>query len=264
MTRLSSRAKALVSALLGPFVAAHQLDLRFLQHRLGRKVIADSISASAVSTMHDQPGPPNEYLLDLAPRLIHRCRQEALPLLRDRGAPSWVFCWPGEHYRLLAAIVSLIGPNVAVEIGTSTGLSALSVLPNLPPGGRLYTIDIVPWNAVTSGMGKHGGSYLVDSDFASERLVQVISNLAEPTECEKLAAVLRTADLLFIDGPKDGRFEQAFLRNFAAIGPKPGAVLLFDDIRLFNMLAFWRAIEKPKLDFTSFGHYAGTGLIHWQ
>jgi hypothetical protein len=29
------------------------------------------------------------------------------------------------------------------------------------------------------------------------------------------------------------------------------------------MLAIWRRIRRPKLDFTSFGHFTGTGLVLW-
>ena len=38
---------------------------------------------------------------------------------------------------------------------------------------------------------------------------------------------------------------------------------LFDDIKELNMLGTWRAITRPKLDITSFGHWTGTGLVHW-
>lgn len=40
-------------------------------------------------------------------------------------------------------------------------------------------------------------------------------------------------------------------------------ILVFDDIRAWNMLAIWREIRMPKLDLTSFGHWSGTGLVDW-
>jgi hypothetical protein len=36
---------------------------------------------------------------------------------------------------------------------------------------------------------------------------------------------------------------------------------MFDDTRLPSMLKFWRELDYPKLDFTSFGHWSGTGLV---
>ncbi|MBM4318321.1 MAG: methyltransferase, partial [Deltaproteobacteria bacterium] len=41
-------------------------------------------------------------------------------------------------------------------------------------------------------------------------------------------------------------------------------IVVFDDIRLMNMLRIWRNISLPKLDVTSFGHWSGTGLVDWQ
>jgi hypothetical protein len=43
----------------------------------------------------------------------------------------------------------------------------------------------------------------------------------------------------------------------------PHALVVFDDIRVMNMVATWRRIARPKLDLTSFGHWSGTGLIDW-
>jgi hypothetical protein len=40
-------------------------------------------------------------------------------------------------------------------------------------------------------------------------------------------------------------------------------VLVFDDTRVRNMLHTWRDVRRPKLDLTSFGHWSGTGLVHW-
>jgi hypothetical protein len=39
--------------------------------------------------------------------------------------------------------------------------------------------------------------------------------------------------------------------------------LVFDDIRIWNMLRIWREIVRPKLDLTSFGHWTGTGIVDW-
>jgi len=40
-------------------------------------------------------------------------------------------------------------------------------------------------------------------------------------------------------------------------------LIIMDDIRVWNMLAIWRRIDRPKLDLTSFGHWTGTGLVDW-
>jgi hypothetical protein len=54
------------------------------------------------------------------------------------------------------------------------------------------------------------------------------------------------------------------MEQFYKIGIKDNAILIFDDIRVWNMLEFWREIRMPKLDLTSFGHFSGTGVVQWK
>jgi hypothetical protein len=68
---------------------------------------------------------------------------------------------------------------------------------------------------------------------------------------------------MFVDAAKDGAFEVDLLRSFRRVGLRQGTRLVFDDIRLWNMLSFWRHLELPKLDLTSFGDFTGTGLAEW-
>jgi hypothetical protein len=240
--------------------AGMRLQLRKLHHEM----TARHILISAVSSLYDSPGQPNDFLLTLGTKLIERSRSEDLPLLRGRKAPDWVFSWPGEHYRLLASLVSLLAPKRIVEIGTDTGLSALAMLQRMPAEGRLWTFDIVPWKEVRGGMGRQDGSFLQDSDLDAGRLCQVIGNLACEATFREHRDIVCNADLVLVDGPKDGSFEHNLLRNFEKWGLKKPCLLVFDDIRYWTMLALWRSIERPKLDITSFGHFAGTGLVVWE
>ena len=76
-----------------------------------------------------------------------------------------------------------------------------------------------------------------------------------------LAQRFAEADLIFLDGPKDGYFEARFLANLLSMKLQPHALLVLDDIRLWNMLRIWRDLPPPKLDMTSFGHWSGTGFV---
>ena len=164
--------------------------------------------------------------------------------------------WPGEHYRLLAGLVAHLRPRTIVEIGTHTGISALSLLKYLPPAGTLVTFDLIPWDKVP-------GTCLEPGDFADGRLSQRIANLADPAMFHQQAPLLSKADLIFVDGPKDRRFEPALAAhlNTLAFGNAPWVI--FDDIYDLNMLRFWRELSRPKIDISSFGHWTGTGLVHW-
>ena len=164
--------------------------------------------------------------------------------------------WPGEHYRLLAGIVAELQPKTVVEIGTHTGLSALALLKYLPPAGRLVTFDLIPWDQIS-------GTCLRSGDFAPERFAQEIADLANPAVFTRHAALLSAADLIFVDGPKDKKFEPALAALLDTLSFAQPPWVVFDDSYDLNMLRFWRELKKPKLDITSLGHWTGTGMVRW-
>ena len=240
--------------IVGGAVGLGDLDLRAARWRLHE--LGEHVALSGVVSQHDGPGRPNRRLLDLVPVLFERARQAELPLLRERGAPQLFHLFPGEHYRLLAALVEELAPNQVVEIGTDRGLSALAMMAVLHPGASLTTVDITAWDRVE-------GTFLCGSDFTAGRLEQIVCDFGSRQALEKHAALLRLTEVIFIDGPKDGIFERRLLSNLDLVGVKKNTLLVFDDIRLWNMLEIWREIRHPKIDLTSLGHYTGTGLVDW-
>jgi predicted O-methyltransferase YrrM len=213
---------------------------------------------SAVASADDQPGAPSGRLLELVPEVIQRAAATNLESVsvRMRVPPHYPDVWPGEHYKLLAALVGKLGPAVVVEVGTATGLSALAILSTLRPGARLVTFDIVPWDSFAD-------TVLSPREFRNGRLVQVVGNLAEQDVFESNRRTLEEAELIFVDGPKDVLFERTFLGRLGSIQFDAPPVVVLDDIRTWNMLRIWREIARPKLDMTSFGHWSGTGFIDW-
>ena len=161
--------------------------------------------------------------------------------------------WPGEHYRLLAGLVQILSPRLVIEIGTAEGLSALSLLKYLPENGQLLTFDIVPWR-------EYPAVCLVEDDFASGRLQQVLGDLGSRDLFLQHSESLGKADLIFVDGPKDGVFEERFIQNVEKLQFNKSPIFVFDDIRVWNMLRIWRELRWPKMDFTSLGHWSGTGI----
>jgi hypothetical protein len=69
--------------------------------------------------------------------------------------------------------------------------------------------------------------------------------------------------MFFIDASKDGTTERKLLANLETIPFRKPPLLVFDDIRLMNMVPIWRGLKYPKLDVTSFGHWSGTGLVRF-
>jgi predicted O-methyltransferase YrrM len=210
---------------------------------------------SVISSADDSPGQPTAALIDTVLKAGLRALEIDLAEVRDRSssAGKLVSLYPGEHYRLLAALVESIKPSLVVEVGTFTGLSALAILSTLPKDGTLVTYDITPWD-------KFDDTVLTASDFVGGRLKQRIGNLAQPDYFSQNAELLRSASMVFIDGPKDGRFEPQFFGLLMTVRREKPAWVIFDDIRLWKMTKFWRDIGLPKFDATSVGHWSGTGI----
>lgn len=201
---------------------------------------------------------PSERILELALAAAQAARTIDLSSVSSRvvRGPRFPDVWPGEHYRLLAGIVEVLKPRLVVEIGTATGLSALTLLERLSEDGRIVTFDVVPWRGVPDAV-------LRSEDFATGRLAQHVDDLADPAVSARHRALLEDADLLFVDAAKDGRMERRFLELFDGLAFVNRPVAVFDDIRLWTMLDIWRGIRRPKLDLTSFGHWSGTGLVDY-
>jgi predicted O-methyltransferase YrrM len=205
-------------------------------------------------------GGPNDFLIDLALRAANEAWHLRLPELSERvvnETKDFTRVWPGEHYRLLAALVKLVQPKRVVEIGTFCGLSALALKKFLPADGRIITFDLVRWDSLPD-------TALCPADFADERLRQEIGDLSDPAVFETHRAAIRDTELMFLDGPKNDQFERELLRQLETIDFRKPLLLVFDDIRFWNMLALWQEIGRPKLDLTSFGHWSGTGLVDWR
>jgi hypothetical protein len=93
------------------------------------------------------------------------------------------------------------------------------------------------------------------------RLEQRLGDLSVEHYFAAQLEVLRSADLIFVDGPKDRRFEPRFTRLLRNELEGSGKIVVFDDIRLLNMVRFWDRIDLGKFDATSLGHWSGTGII---
>ncbi len=238
-------------------------NIPFLQRynlKLSRLVLEETesrhVELSGLFSMDDSQGAANDKLLDLSHAIIDRARKTSLPLLKERDAPDLAHVWPGEHYKLLSALVEELQPAIILEIGTYTGLSALAMIPVLPKKSELITFDIIPWNEIEN-------TFLQSKDFEDGGFSQIVSDLTQIENAKKYESLLQTADFIFIDAAKDGSMEKKLFENLQEVGLKKNALLMFDDIRVWNMLAFWREISYPKLDLTSFGHWTGTGLVDW-
>jgi predicted O-methyltransferase YrrM len=201
--------------------------------------------------------PPNEFLMNTSLRAVEDAMGSSLAELRKRnsGLTDSVYyeVFPGEHYRLLASLVKTFAPKSIIEIGTFTGMSSACMINGMPQDSSVTTFDINSW--------RNHRSHLREEDFASGKITQILADLSNSTVFAQYAPLFESSQLIFCDAPKDGVFEYKFLSNLAKVKPKSSSILVLDDTRLLNMIDVWRWIQSPKMDLTSFGHWAGTGLV---
>jgi len=199
----------------------------------------------------------SEYLISLALKAIQNARSVSLNDIsaRMKDPPYFPDIWPGEHYKLLAGLVIELKPKLVIEIGTGEGLSALSMKKYLPQQqSKIITFDLIDWRIFPN-------SYLQEDDFKDGRLIQYTDNLTEYAAVSRHARLLEEAEMIFIDARHDGVTEHNIWDNLKRVSFNKKPLVVFDDIRLWEMLHFWRNISSPKIDLTSFGHWCGTGLV---
>jgi hypothetical protein len=198
---------------------------------------------------------PSGFLIDLISSAIKIAWESKLICGKDNLPDSeFLNNYPGEHYRLLSAVVKLMRPSLVVEIGTWTGLGTLALASGLE-NGKINTFDVVDWDKLPVP------SHFVNSDFENKNISQIIGDLSDDQIFEKYKSILNSADIIFMDAPKDGVFEYKLLKQLAKLDFKENKLLILDDIRFLNMIDLWRSIRSPKLDVSSFGHWSGTGLV---
>tara|TARA_Y100001935_G_C17226488_1_gene468067 strand:+ start:182 stop:1006 length:825 start_codon:yes stop_codon:yes gene_type:complete len=163
--------------------------------------------------------------------------------------------FPGEHYRILSAIVNVINAKEVVEIGTYTGLGTLSIKEGLSLPGKVTTYDLISWKEL--GFESH----FKDEDFKDGIIKQILGDLSDDDFFQQNIEILNSADIIFMDAPKDDIFEYKMIKQFLKLEPKIGKLLIIDDIKFINMIDLWRSIKSPKIDLSSFGHWSGTGVV---
>jgi predicted O-methyltransferase YrrM len=226
---------------------------------LTRKPVLRTVRHSELSilTSVDDDARPNRRLIELSLRAIQDALTNDLGDLqaRNKDLPDAVYyeVYPGNHYRLLHVLARNLARRNIVEVGTFTGMSSACMLRGMPDSCKLTTFDLVSWRMFHS--------HLDEANFASGRINQVLEDLSDSDTFGKHINLFETSEMIFCDAPKNGVFEPKFLANLTRVRPTADCLLVLDDIRLLSMIDVWRAIRSPKLDLTSFGHWAGTGLV---
>jgi predicted O-methyltransferase YrrM len=216
-------------------------------------VSARHVEMSVISSADDLVPQPNDFLISTLAEAAMVARSLDVSSILDRCMTdedrTFVETWPGEHYRLLAALAQVIGAERVVEVGTYRGHGTLALHLG---AANVVTYDIFPFNDFEN-------SVLRAEDF-NGGIEQRIRDLSDPLVFQDEMPILKQAQMIFVDGPKDGVFEKQFAQLLLPALEGTNALVVWDDTRVMAMVDFWRWLPVPKLDATSFGHWSGTGL----
>ena len=174
---------------------------------------------------------------------------------RRNGERTQIVEWPGHHYRFLAGLADELAAAAVVEVGTYTGASALTFA-SRDTVRSVVTYDVVPWRQIDHSMFDEND--FVDFGGAIE---QRIADLQDASVFAREAATLARADLIFVDGPKDGVFERGFLELLLGTPRARRQCLVVDDVKVNTMVDIWQRFPVAKIDASSVGHWSGTGLV---
>ena len=171
-----------------------------------------------------------DYLLDVSlrePDVLRRLREETakIPAAAMQIAP--------EQGQFMALLVELMGARKAIEVGTFTGYSSLSVALALPPGGRLVACDVnEEWTAVARRYWAEAG--------VADRIDLRLGPALETLDGLIAEGEAGTFDFAFIDADKAG-YDAYYERILTLL--RPGGLVSVD-----NVLWSGRVIDTAKQD----------------
>lgn len=195
-----------------------------------------------------------ELLVNLVAETAKLATKTKLKIGKDNlPDSSLINIFPGEHYRFLNSFVKISNSKKIVEIGTYTGLGTLALIEGID-NVSITTYDIFKWDELNMP------SHFNQNDFQGS-IKQIVGDLSDDDFFYKNLDILNEADLIFLDAPKDNKFEYEIAKKFQKLRPKKNKFLIVDDINFINMIDFWRSIYSPKIDASSFGHFSGTGIV---
>lgn len=138
--------------------------------------------------------------------------------------------YPRGMYHYLACATRVIKPNTVVELGADRGVSTLMISEELPPGGKIYSIDV----------REDGWEYVPENNKNIVKLVGL------STDTELLKDInLSEVKFWFIDGEHTNDMVEQEIKTYSPYWKK-GTVVMFDDIDLYTRT--WSSIEFDKYE----------------
>jgi hypothetical protein len=204
--------------------------------------------------------PPSAYLHDIVNKAVHILNEEWRENSELSATNSKLKCLYdyNNHYLLFTALARVSKAKRIVEIGTASGMSLWSWL-RADNVENISTWDISPINSIwfqNDEIKIHVQDYISKNP----RWTQYVEDLSDSLVWDSRSKLLCDADIIFIDGPHDGKFENKLVKLVLELDNSKNILLIFDDILTSAMVDVWRSLPLEKLDASSVGHYSGTGM----
>jgi predicted O-methyltransferase YrrM len=193
----------------------------------------------------------NDFMNQLITNFINCNTHELVARCKTEEQVTYASSEIGEHYKLLQALAKTKPGAIVTEVGTSSGMSSLQFLTG---GAQVNTFDLLEWELFPN-------TVLSREYFVNNKISQHIADLSDYRIFLSFQDLLTASDLIFIDGPKDGKFEKTFISNLLSLDLKKGCIIVCDDIYFSSMIELWKDINLPKFDISVIGHATGTGII---
>jgi predicted O-methyltransferase YrrM len=197
----------------------------------------------------------NRYLYDFIVKLFPIFIQSENKLLISRAKNADQIADAtselGNHYRLLFSLAKLLNAKKVLEIGTYTGMSAISFLDT---GCQVKSFDVV-----SSLNFKH--NVILEEDLGTDKIQLICGDLYNDEFFSQNINNFLEADIIFLDGPKFGGFEQKLLPKILDLNFYKNTIVVVDDIHMKKMKILWYELNYPRLDLSLIGHVSGTGVI---
>ncbi len=171
-------------------------------------------------------------------------QRELIATTAELGEPSIMQISPAQG-TLMAIITNLVRPKFAIELGTFTGYSALSVARALPAGGRLMCCDVSEeWTAIAREFWERAGV----ADRIDLRIGPALDTLRSlPAEPE--------IDLAFIDADKAN-----YVTYYEEILPRlsQSGVILVDNTLWYGTVADTDSTDPVAAEIRSFNAHVNS------
>ena len=229
---------------------------RFFYNILSRGVLINTnVRHFAPTIMYSQEDMKTNYnLLNISIDAIKIAANNELKCgSLDLPDSKFLNIFPGEHYRLINALVKVTKSHNVVEIGTGSGLGTLSLQDGIDK------IKVVSFDVRKLDEMRHASHFSSD-DLNNDRIVLKTADLSNNKIFIENFSILDSADLIFLDARKDLYYHNLG-KQFSKLNKKENKLLIIDDIKHVSMIDYWRSISSPKIDLSSFGHWSGTGIV---